>query len=395
MLVGIVGKPSAGKSTFFKALTLQDVAIAAYPFTTIKPNEGASFVRVQCIDKEFNTQCNPREGFCKNGTRFVPVKLLDVAGLVPGAHEGKGLGLQFLDDLRQADALIHVVDMSGTTNEKGEATTGYDPSFDVRFLETEIDMWMLGILKKGWERAARQCQQEKKHPSIALGKQLSGLNITEKMVEEEMRKLDLSAEMPTSWSDDQLLHLTRALRQRTKPIIIAGNKMDLPDAKLNYERLKSQFPEYLIVPCSAETELALKEATKKDLIDYTPGEKDFTEKGGLNDAQKDALDYMRQNVLTKYGSTGVQDVIDTAVFKLLNYIAIFPGGVGKLGDQFGNILPDCFVLPGNITALGFAAKIHTDLAAHFVAAIDVRSKRRIGKDTPLKHRDVVEILTSK
>ena len=171
--------------------------------------------------------------------------------------------------------------------------------------------------------------------------------------------------------------------------------MDLPDAKDNYERVKSQFPEYNIEPCSADTELALKEAAKKGLIEYTPGEKDFAEKGGLNDAQRKALNYMRTNVLAPYGGTGVQDVIDTAVFKLLGYIAIFPGGIGKLGDQYGNILPDCFLLPGTTTALGFAARIHTDLADHFVAAIDVKSKRRIGKDTPLKNRDVIEILTSK
>src|SRR3989338_7459591 len=109
MLVGVVGKANVGKSTFFKAATLADVEIANYPFATIKPNHGVGFVKIDCIDKEFNIQCNPREGYCVSGYRFVPVNMIDVAGLVPGAHEGKGMGNQFLDDLNQADVLIHVV----------------------------------------------------------------------------------------------------------------------------------------------------------------------------------------------------------------------------------------------------------------------------------------------
>ena len=152
MLIGFVGKPSSGKSTIFAAATLIDVARASYPFTTIEPNRGMGFVRVECVDKEFNVQCNPRSGFCVNHTRFVPVELLDVAGLVPGAHEGKGLGNKFLDDLRQADVLIHVVDASGSTNEKGEAVESgsHDPSKDVKFLEEELELWMLGILENNW-----------------------------------------------------------------------------------------------------------------------------------------------------------------------------------------------------------------------------------------------------
>src|SRR3989338_6474207 len=110
MLLGLVGKPSAGKSTFFKAATLAEVAIASYPFTTIKANQGVGYVKIDCIDKEFKVQCNPNHGFCINGKRFVPVDLLDVARLVPGASEGKGLGNQFLDDLTKADALISILD---------------------------------------------------------------------------------------------------------------------------------------------------------------------------------------------------------------------------------------------------------------------------------------------
>ena len=185
MLLGLVGKPSCGKSTFFKALTLADVAIASYPFTTIKPNRGAGHVRIKCVDKEFNAQCNPREGFCIEHNRFVPVEVLDVAGLVPGAHEGKGLGNQFLDDLRQADALIHVVDASGSANEKGEIDKpgSHDPANDVRFLEEEIDLWYFGLLKKSWEKFAKVAFLERKKLAEAVANKFSGLGGTEAAVE--------------------------------------------------------------------------------------------------------------------------------------------------------------------------------------------------------------------
>ncbi len=396
MQVGIVGKANVGKSTFFKALTMAEVLIANYPFATIQPNKGFAFVRVECADRDFGVQCNPRFGHCVQGTRFVPVEVLDVAGLVPGAHLGKGMGNQFLDDLRQADSLIHVVDMSGGTNEKGEPVEPgtYDPANDVKFLEVELDYWYLAILKKGWDKLARQLQHEHKEIAVALAKQLSGLSVTEDMVTEAMKYLRLATNA-TTWTEDQLLQLATILRKRTKPMLIVANKMDIPTAKANLEQCKKQFPDYIFVPCSAESELALKEASRKGLIEYVPGNKDYKPTGQLQHAQAKALEFIKANVLDTWGSTGVQQAIDAAVFTLLKHIAIFPGGVSKLADQHGNVLPDCFLLPPGSTALDFAAKIHTDLAKNFVAAIDVKTKRKVGRDHVLKHRDVVEILTSK
>lgn len=394
MQVGIVGKANVGKSTFFKALTLAEVLIANYPFATIKPNKGFAFVRVGCVDKDFGVQCNPRFGYCINGTRFVPVEVIDVAGLVPGAHEGKGMGNQFLDDLRQAHALIHVVDMSGGTSEKGEPVQPgtYDPANDIKFLEEELDYWYQGILKKGWEKLARQLQHERKEIAKVLGAQLSGLGVTEEMVNQAIKELKLENN-PTAWTEEQLLQLARILRKLTKPMLIAANKMDLPEAQKNLERVRSQFPDCIFVPCSAESELALKEASRKGLIEYVPGSKNFRPTGQLQPAQEKALNFIRTSVLDVIGNTGVQQAIDAAVFELLKYIAIFPGGVNKLADQHGNVLPDCFLLPPNSTALDFAAKIHTDLARNFVAAIDVKTKRKVGKEHVLKHLDVIEIMT--
>jgi ribosome-binding ATPase YchF (GTP1/OBG family) len=399
MLVGIVGKPSCGKSTFFKAATLAEAEIANYPFTTIKANHGVGYVKVECADKDFNVKCNPRFGYCLDGIRFVPVDLLDVAGLVPGAHKGLGRGNEFLDDLNQAHVLIHVIDVSGSTNEKGEPVTplSYDPSEDIKFLEVELDMWYSRNLTKGWEKFARQVQQEHQEIKKALAKQLSFLRITENMIEDVIQELNLDKGKPAEWTEDNLKQMASKLRKVTKPMIIAANKIDVPGAEKNLEKIKKQFPDYIIIPCSAESELALKEAAKHEIIDYTPGEKDFKikDESKLNEKQKVALEFIKTNILEKFNSTGIQEVLDSAVFKLLKYIAVFQGGVSKLEDRDGNVLPDCFLLPENSAALDFAYHLHTDIGDNFIRAIDVRTKQVIGKDHPLKHRDVIEIVTKK
>ncbi len=397
MLIGIVGKPSVGKSTFFKAATLVDVAIANYPFTTVEPNHAIGYVRFDCIDKEFGKQCNPREGYCQRHQRFVPVELLDVAGLVPEAHLGKGKGNQFLNDLNQADALIHVIDISGSVNAQGEVVEplSYDPAHDVRFLEVELDMWYLAILKRGWEKFARQVQQEKTKVSRAIAKQLSAVRVTETLVDDALKKFHLEPENITLWSESDLKKLASYFRQQTKPMLIAANKIDVPGAEKNFARLVKEFPDYSFIPCSAEAEIALREAARHVLLSYLPGDDSFTllapEK--LNEKQQHALDFIKKTLLEKWGSTGIQKVLNAAVFDVLGYTAVFPGGVNNLVDSHGRCLPDCFLLPPHSTALDFAFRIHTDIGNTFVRALDVKTKRSLGKDHVLKHRDVIEILT--
>ncbi len=398
MFVGLVGKPSAGKSTMFKAITLMNVDIANYPFTTIKPNSGIGFVKIKSAATEFNKEPNPREGYFRKGWRFVPVQVVDVAGLVPGAHEGKGLGLEFLNDLSQADVLIHVVDISGSLNEKGEPVGKgeYDPANDVRFLEHELDMWYFQIFQRAWRKFSYTINQTKENVVKAIAAQFSGIKVTEEMVKENLKKLGLMDKLILNWTDDDLRQLTQELRKETKPIIIAANKIDVPGAYENYEKLKKEFPNYIVVPCSAEAELALKEADKQGIIDYLPGEADFELKHSdkLNDKQKNALDFIRQNILEKHRKTGVQELLNKAVFELLEYIAIFPAG-DKLADSDGNVLPDCFLMPKGTTAIDFAYHLHTDLGDNFVRAVDIRTKQSMKKDAPLKHRDMIEILHSK
>ena len=394
MLLGLFGRPSTGKSTFFKAATLAEVEISARPFTTLRATEGEAYARVRCVENDFKVKCNPRYGFCVDGNRFVPVRLIDVPGLVRDAHLGKGLGNQFLDELNQADALIHIVDCAGATNDKGEVCEPgtNDPVEDVRFLERELDMWFLRILKKGWEKFARTVRQEKLEVVKALAKQLSGLKVKENTVKQAIASLRPE---PTSWSENDLLALASRLRKMTKPIVIAANKIDLPVADKNLARLKAAFPGTLIVHCAADAELALREAAKKKLINYIPGDKVFSLNGELNEQQKKALEYIKNQILGVYGCTGVQEILNTAVFSLLKHMAVFPGGIHKLEDKDGRVLPDCFLLPENSTALDFAFAVHSDLGNNFIRAIDVRTKKVVGKDHLLKNGDVVEIVAKK
>ncbi|VVB78179.1 Ribosome-binding ATPase YchF [uncultured archaeon] len=393
MLIGLVGKPSCGKSTFFKACTLADVLIAAYPFATIKPNHGIGYVKIDCIDKEFNVKCNPHKGYCVEGHRFVPIDLMDVAGLVEGASEGKGLGNEFLSDLSAADAFIHIVDISGETDSGGKETKGYDPVQDVKMLENELDLWYLQILNKVWKGFARVVQNTKQELHKAIASQFTGLKVKEDDVKRILVKGNYNMEKPADWADADLRRFSHELRHLTKPMIIAANKCDRPDSSKNLKNLKEAYPQLMIVPCSADSELSLRLASNAGLISYIPGESSFKYLKDLNPKQKEALETIKKNVLDVYGNTGVQEVLNRAIFDLLKYIAVFPAGAHKLADSKGNILPDCFLLPEGSTTLDFAYTIHTDLGKNFIRAVNAKTKMAVGKDHIVKHRDGYEIIT--
>lgn len=321
--------------------------------------------------------------------------MLDVAGLVPGAHVGKGLGNQFLDDLRQADVFLHIVDLSGTTDSEGKPAEDHDVTKDIAFLEEELDLWFLGIMEKAWRAFARKAAAEKLPLHEAIVKQFSGLNVKEGQVKETILKSGLDANKVDRWTSEDLLKFVRILRKIAKPSIIVANKCDHPKSAENLKKVKGAFPDAFIVPCSAEAELVLREASKEKLIEYIPGEDHFKipDESKLNEKQLNALKFIDKNILKVYGSTGVQNVLNKAVFDFLKYIAVFPAGANKLADSKGNILPDCFLVPEGTTALEFAFKLHTDLGKNFIRAINARTKQVIGKDYRLKHRDGIEIVT--
>ncbi len=394
MQIGVVGKPSSGKSTFFGAATMVDVAIANYPFTTIEPNKGTGFVRVECIDKEFNVQCNPRHGYCKEGIRHVPVELVDVAGLVPGAHLGKGKGNAFLDDLRQAAVLIHVVDASGSTNEKGEPVQAgsHDPCKDIDFLEREIDLWFFGIIEKNWAKLSKTPGGSKTALISAMAQALSGIGGNETNIEKTLKKTGLLEKHLNSWDEDEKMSFATALREISKPIVVAANKMDIGSSKENFEKMKEKFPEKTIIPCSGFAELALKKAAKEGFLEYEPGSGEFKKLKDLNEKQEKLLEVVKKSVLDVFGNTGVQEVLDKTVFEALGYITVFPAGSKKLADSEGNVLPDCILLPGGSTTVDFAFKLHTDMGKGFIRAIDVKKNMMVGKDHVLQNRDAIEII---
>lgn len=396
--LGIVGKPNTGKSTFFSAATLIPVDIGNYPFTTIKPNRGIGYLRTPCVHPEFNIEDDPKNSLCLDGIRLVPVELIDVAGLVPGAWEGRGLGNQFLDEIRRADALIHVVDVSGSTDCEGKICKRgtHDPLEDIKFLENEITLWMNQILKKDWSKLARIADSGREDMVSLLESRLSGLAIKRYHIIESLRKTDLNLDKPTLWKDEDVLKFLDILRSISKPTLIAANKIDLPTAENNVQRLIDSG--YNVVPCSAEAELALRRAGEKGLIDYTPGDCKLTIKHTekLTTAQNRALNVIQEQILYKFGSTGIQEAINTAFLELLQMVAVYPVEDSEhLSDHKGRVLPDVYLVPYGTTARQLAYIIHTELGESFIHAIDIRGKNRIGEDYVLKNRDVISIISAK
>ena len=396
MQIGIVGKPNVGKSTFFNAATDAHAEIANYPFTTIDANRGVMYVRKPCPCKDFNVKCTPHNSKCINGTRFVPIEAIDVAGLVPDAWKGKGLGNKFLDDLRQAHALIHIVDASGSTDEEGNpcGLGKYDPIKDVEFLEKEITYWLMGIIKKSWETIARKCELEEKKIDKMLAEKLTGLGIKEEHIHNAVRTINLDIDKPSHWTEDELLKFSDYIRKISKPMLIAFNKCDIAPDSLMAKSDDLKKKGYIVVPTSAEAELALTNASKKGLIDYNLGGNDFkmVKEPDLSDKQLEALDYIKTHVLQKYGSTGIQKCIEEAV-KMLDLIVVYPvEDETHLTDKEGRVLPDAYLMPRGSTARDLAYKVHTDLGDHFIRAIDARTHRVIGSDHELKDGDVIRIV---
>ena len=387
MKIGLVGKPNAGKSTFFTAATSATAQIGDYPFTTIDKNVGIAYVRKPCPSKELGLDPNPNNSLSVDGIRFIPIEVIDVAGLVPGAHEGKGMGNKFLDDLRQADVLIQIVDCSGTTDLEGNTVEGADPLDEIKFLEDELHHWIGEIVVRNWSRSARAVEAGEKIENF-LSERLAGLKFTREQVILSLRKAKISKPV-MHWGSEEGLALAGYLQEIGKPIVIAANKADI-SSKDNIEKLDKASA----IITAADYELALKNATKAGLITYNSGDSDFSlnDEGQLNDGQKKALETIRQ-FLKKNGSTGVQDCIETAVLEKLNLIAVYPvEDETHFTDSQGRVLPDAYLVPRESTAHDLAYKVHTDIGDSFIRAIDCRSKRIIGKDYELQDGDIIKIV---
>ncbi|MHB8568285.1 MAG: redox-regulated ATPase YchF [Nitrososphaerales archaeon] len=403
MITGIIGKPNVGKSTFFNSATLMNVAVANYPFTTISPNIGTAYIRVKCVHEELGVKDNPISSTCIDGTRLIPVKLVDVAGLVPGAAKGRGLGNKFLDDLRQADALIHVIDASGGTDEEGhQIDVGTrDPVSDLSFVREEIVLWIESLIDKDWPRISRTAESGALNVQtvpVALAEKLSGLSISENTIEDTVRKLELKVDKPTAWTNDDLHAFASEILASSKPILIAANKCDQPAAREIIQRLSSKLGEdQLIIPCAAEAELVLRRASKAGLITYLPGDEAFmiSDPSKISPPQKKVLDLVNSQVMDIWHGTGVQKAINDAYLSLLEGIVVYPvEDETKYADKKGNVLPDARIMRRGQTARDLAFKIHTDLGKTFLYAIDAKTGLRHGADYELNNNDVLKIVAT-
>ncbi len=395
MEVGVVGKPNVGKSTFFNALTLLDVPIAPYPFTTVKPNRGVAAVRVPCPHTELGRPCTPGNAKCLDGTRWVPVSLVDVPGLVPGAHEGRGLGHQFLDDLRAADGFLQVVDASGATNAEGvisgPGTT--DPADEVRWLEEELVAWVSEILSRDFDRHAKSVELEGGKVEEFLQSRLTGLSVSPAQVALALRAVPIDRERPSTWSADDRRRLAESLLTTSKPRLVVANKCDRSSPEA-IARLAERIQPIPARATSAEAELTLRRAGRAGLVSYTPGAGSFSvpPSAELTGAQRRALDEIRQ-ILARWGSTGVQATLESMVFERLRHIVVFPvEDETHWTDSKGRVLPDAFLVPAETPARAVAYRVHTELGENFIRAIDGRTHRALSADQPLSSGAVVRIV---
>lgn len=384
--LALAGKPNCGKSTFFRAATMAHAEIANYPFTTINPNFGVAYVRTKCPCRELRLTCKK----CVDGNRFVAVNLIDVAGLVPDAHKGKGLGNQFLDHLRQADAILHIVDASGGTDSEGNpvGVGNHDPADDIRFLGFEMTMWVYGILEKHWSKLNRQAQGKGFSIQQGVAETFTGLGITA----EDVRDIEIALKMDLVYAKmEDLVPFCAEIVRISKPMLVVGNKFDEAP-----EGLRAKLAEKKVAFASAASELALRNAAAAHVVKYLPGDPKFTivNESALTAPQKAGLAKIA-SVMKQNNGTGVQQAINRAAFELLDRIVVYPvEDENHYCNKQGEVLPDAFLMKKGSTPHDLAYQVHTDIGKGFLYAIDARTKMRIKESHALKDGDIIKIVST-
>ena len=397
--IGLIGKTNTGKTTFFNAATLASAEISNYPFTTKHPSTGNAQAITICVHKEFDVQDNPKNSRCMDGWRYVPIELIDLPGLIKGAWQGKGLGNQFLTVAAQSDALIHVVDVSGGIDVTGKVTeqgTG-DPVADVGDIEEELAMWYLKLLEGNRDKISRSINAGV-DIIMAITDVLRGVGVRDEHVKMALKKNSMMGGKFDEFDSQKIKDFLRSLRYISKPTLILANKIDLPSAADNFKRLRDKYKDVLVIPSSADAELTLRRAESRGLIRYNPGDERFeiVHQEQLNDKQKWALNFIRQDILGEYLRTGVQFAINVAVFKLLSMNTVYPvADIKKLSDKHGNILPDVYLMESGSSIEDLAKTIHTELAKGILYAIDARDGLHLPRNYILKDRDILSIISAK
>jgi len=397
--IGLIGKTNTGKTTFFNAATLASGEISNYPFTTKHPSTGNAQAITICVHKEFDVQDNPKNSRCMDGWRYIPIELIDLPGLIKGAWQGKGLGNQFLTVAAQSDALIHVVDVSGGIDVTGKVTeqgTG-DPVADVGDIEEELAMWYLKLLEGNRDKISRSINAGV-DIIMAITDVLRGVGVRDEHVKVALIKNSMMEGKFDEFDSQKIKDFLRSLRYISKPTLILANKIDLPSAADNFKRLRDKYKDVLVIPSSADAELTLRRAESRGLIRYNPGDERFeiVHQEQLNDKQKWALNFIRQDILGEYLRTGVQFAINVAVFKLLSMNTVYPvADIKKLSDKHGNILPDVYLMESGSSIEDLAKTIHTELARGILFAIDARDGLHLPRNYILKDRDILSIVSAK
>ncbi|CAH0473588.1 unnamed protein product [Peronospora belbahrii] len=417
LVIGCVGKPSAGKSTFFNAVTDGKAKVGNYPFTTIAPNEGITYYMTQCpcLEKNKTRICTPRYGKCQQGIRYIPVKLLDVAGLIPGASEGAGLGNKFLDDLRHAQVLLHIIDVSGHTNEKGEEMVGYDPINDADWLEMEIHQWVFTNLWKRWTSIARRHEATKSSLQNTFVGQLSGYGATPTLVSKMLDRLSLKEPLNLlSWAEEDVHKLVNVFLEVRFPTVLVLNKADQgDDTDRNIEKIVEKYGSDRCFVASAAAECFLRAVSKQRFIRYEPGSMFFSTLENDDEVQAKAdadkglgplkpiekkvlkrLERISDMVLFRYGSTGVRAAINAAV-EMADVVVVYP--VKSLKSFATNTTPgatkkgifaDAVIVKRGTTIKDLAFRVSQFLGTNLAYAEGEDGRRR-AEDEPITSNNTI------
>jgi ribosome-binding ATPase YchF (GTP1/OBG family) len=397
--IGLIGKTNTGKTTFFNSATLSSAEISNYPFTTKQPAIGNAHAITLCVHRELKVQDQPRNSHCIDGWRFIPIELVDLPGLIKGAWEGKGLGNQFLSIASQSDALLHVVDASGSIDASGriaEPGTG-DPVADIADIEEELVMWYLKLFEANRDKISRAIGGGM-DTILAITEVFRGIGVREDHVKLALAQNNVAETKFDDFGPQESKDFCWGLRDISKPTLIVANKVDLPTATENFNRLREEYKDIIVVPASADAELTLRRAETRGVIRYIPGDERFeiNDQTKLNDKQKWALNFIRKDILGEYMRTGVQFAINVAVFKLLKMNAIYPvADVQKFSDKHGNVLPDVYLMKSGSTVEDLAREIHSELAKGMIYALDGRDGLRLPTNYHLKDRDVLSIVSAR
>ena len=396
--IGLIGKTNTGKTTFFNSSTLSSAEISTYPFTTKKPESGTANAITLCVHPEFKVQDNPNNSKCIDGWRYIPIEMIDLPGLIKDAWKGKGLGNQFLSVAAQSDALLHVVDVSGgidTSGKIAEAGSG-DPISDFADIEEELIMWYHKILEGNRDKLSKLIKSGTDFVD-AITDLYQGIGVTKSHVKETLRATNLEDKEFNDYGIEDSKKFASHLRKISKPTLIVANKIDVEGADKNFVKLRERYIDTIVVPASADSELSLRRAEQKGLIKYSPGSEQFDilKSEELNDKQKNALEFIKKDIMGEYMRTGVQFAINIAVFKLLKMNSVYPvADEKKLSDKKGRVLPDLLLMKDGATVHDLAKEIHTDLTKGLLYAKDLRYKLRLPTTYQLRDRDVVSLVST-